>query len=198
MRRHFLEAQPGRKRHAFAEGQDFAGTERGNERQQVCRGIGDRRTQQCLVAFVGQPHRKQGIALGNDGGIEFGGTLGDEAEIYAVFAAFLGDARDRLARRSKTDAAIGRGVAMGLFADEQHRRNAVAPQAEIERHAAQHGDHGVDDFGGEAGKLHDGHRPAIGRQPEQITDHFRHGVAADIGVIEHERIARIVAHGFDA
>ena len=87
---------------------------------------------------------------------------------------------------------------MRLFADEQQRRDAVAPQPEIERHPAQHRHHGVDDFGGEAGELHDGHRPAIGRQPEQMADHFRHGVAADIGVVEHEGVARIVAHGFDA
>ena len=96
MNRHFLEAQPGRKRHAFTESEHFAGSERGNERQQVGRGVGDRRAQQRLVAIVGEPHRKQRVALGNDGGIEFGGALGDEAEIDAVFAAFLGDARDRL------------------------------------------------------------------------------------------------------
>ena len=31
-----------------------------------------------------------------------------------------------------------------------------------------------------------------------MADHFRHGVAADIGVVEHEGVARIVAHGLDA
>jgi hypothetical protein len=50
----------------------------------------------------------------------------------------------------------------------------------------------------EACKLHDGHRPAVGRQPEQVADDFGHGIAADIGVIEHEGVARIVAHGIDA
>ena len=86
---------------------------------------------------------------------------------------------------------------MRLFADEQQRRDAVAPQPEIERHPAQHRHHAIDHFGGEAGELHDGHRPAIGGQPEQMADHFRHGVAADIGVVEHEGVARIVAHGLD-
>ncbi len=57
---------------------------------------------------------------------------------------------------------------------------------------------GVDDFGGEAGELHDGHRLAVGGQAEQMADHFGHGVAADIGVVEHEGVARIVAHGLDA
>jgi hypothetical protein len=31
-----------------------------------------------------------------------------------------------------------------------------------------------------------------------MADDLRHGVAADIGVVEHERITRVVAHGFDA
>jgi hypothetical protein len=31
-----------------------------------------------------------------------------------------------------------------------------------------------------------------------VADDFRHGIAADIGVIEHECVARIVAHGIDA
>ena len=166
MRRHFLEAQARRQRDTLTEGQHFAGAERGHERQQVGGGVRDRRAQQRLVAVVGKPHRKQRVALGNDGGIEFGGALGDETEIDAVFAAFLGDAGNRLAGRPEADVAVGGGVAMRLFADEQQRRDAVAPQPEIERHAAQHRDHGIDDFGGEAGKLHDGHRPAVGRQPE--------------------------------
>ena len=31
-----------------------------------------------------------------------------------------------------------------------------------------------------------------------MADDFGHGVAADIGVVEHEGVARIVAHGLDA
>jgi hypothetical protein len=31
-----------------------------------------------------------------------------------------------------------------------------------------------------------------------MADDLCHGVAADIGVVEHESVARIVAHGFDA
>lgn len=58
MRRHFLEAQAGRKGHAFAERQHFAGAERGNEREKVRGGVGHRRTQQRLVAVVGEPHRE--------------------------------------------------------------------------------------------------------------------------------------------
>ena len=87
---------------------------------------------------------------------------------------------------------------MRFLADEQQGRDAVAPQAEIERHAAQHRDHGIDDLRGEAGELHDRHRPAVGGQAEQMADHFRHGVAADIGIVEHEGVARIVLHGVDA
>ncbi|OIQ64825.1 hypothetical protein GALL_536240 [mine drainage metagenome] len=87
---------------------------------------------------------------------------------------------------------------MGFLADEQERRNTVTPQPEVECHAAQHRHHGIDDLSGEARKLHHGHRPAIGRQPEQMTDDFGHGIAADIGVVEHEGVTRVVAHGLDA
>src|SRR3981189_3532390 len=45
-------------------------------------------------AVVGKPHRKQRVALGDNGGVEFCRTLGDEAEKDAVFAALLGDARN--------------------------------------------------------------------------------------------------------
>ena len=39
--------------------------------------------------------------------------------------------------------------------------------------------------------------PLAGRRNRWLID-FRHGVAADIGVVEHEGVARIVAHGLDA
>src|SRR6266516_6319424 len=130
MHRHFLEAQPGRQLHAFTERQHLAGAERGHERQQVSGGIRDRGAQQRLVAIVGEAHRKQRVALGNDGGVELRGALRDEAEINAVFAAFLGDTRDRPAGRPEPDLAVGGDVAVSLFADEQQRRDAVAPRSE--------------------------------------------------------------------
>ena len=36
------------------------------------------------------------------------------------------------------------------------------------------------------------------RQPEQVAEDFRHGVAADIGVLEHEGVARMIAERLDA
>ena len=55
-----------------------------------------------------------------------------------------------------------------------------------------------DHLGREAGELHDGHRLAFRRQAEQLAQRIAHRVAADIGVVEHERVARIDAHRFDA
>jgi len=49
----------------------------------------------------------------------------------------------------------------------------------------------------EARELHDGHRPAVGRSGTD-ADHFRHGVAADIGVVEHEVFSADRWHGLDA
>ena len=87
---------------------------------------------------------------------------------------------------------------MRLLADEQQRRGAVAPQAEVERHARQHRDDRVHHLGGEAGELHDGHRLAVRRNAEQVAHHLGHGVAADRGVLEHEAVARVIAERFDA
>jgi hypothetical protein len=39
---------------------------------------------------------------------------------------------------------------------------------------------------------------AVGRQAEQHGERFHHGVAADVCVVEHEAVARIVARGLDA
>ena len=87
---------------------------------------------------------------------------------------------------------------MCFFADEQQRGDAVAPQPEIEGHAAEHRHHRVDHLGRETGELHDGHRFAFRRQPEQRAKNFGHGVAADIGVLEHEGVARMIAEGLNA
>ena len=38
----------------------------------------------------------------------------------------------------------------------------------------------------------------FGRQAEQLAEDFRHGVAADIGVLEHEGVARMIAEGLNA
>ena len=87
---------------------------------------------------------------------------------------------------------------MRFLANEEQRRDAVAPEAEIECHAAEHRHDRVDDFGGEAGELHHRHRPVLDRHAEQLAEHHRHGVAADIGRFEHEGVARIVDDAGDA
>ena len=55
-----------------------------------------------------------------------------------------------------------------------------------------------DHLGREAGELHDRHRPAVGLQPEELGQHLDHGVAADVGVVEHEAVAQVLAHRLDA
>ncbi len=92
---------------------------------------------------------------------------------------------------------VGRRVTMRLFAHEQQRRDAVAPEAEVEGHAAQHRDDRIDDLCREAGELHDRHRLVVDREPEQAADDFRHRVAADIRALEHEGVARMIAEGLN-
>ena len=132
------------------------------------RGVRHRRADQRLVAVVRQPHHEQRAALGDDGGVDLGRALRHEAEEHAVLAAFLGDARQRAPGRAEADLLVGRRVAVRLLADEQQRRDAVAPQAEVEGHAAEHRHHRVDHLGREAGELHDGHRLAV--RPAGGTD----------------------------
>ena len=79
----------------------------GTKATQIGRRVGHRRAQQRLVAVVGHAHREQRAALGDDGGIELGGPLRDEAEAHAVFAPLLGDAQQRAAGRREADRAIG-------------------------------------------------------------------------------------------
>ncbi len=128
---------------AGAEREHLAGAERGNEGQHARAGVRDRRADQRLVAVVRQPHHEQRAALGDDVGVDLGRPLRHEAEEHAVLAAFLGDARQRAPGRAEADLGIGRRVAVRLLADEQQRRGAVAPQAEVERHARQHRHHRV-------------------------------------------------------
>ena len=61
-----------------------------------------------------------------------------ETELRSI-SAFLGDPRDRPPGRAKAHRAVHGGIPVRLLANEQQRGCAVAPQAEIERHAAQHG-----------------------------------------------------------
>ena len=115
-----------------------------------------------------------------------------------VFPAFLGDAGDGLAGGPEADGLVAGRVAVGLLAREQERHGAVAPQPELEGHAAEHGDDRIDHLGREARELHDRHRLAVGGKPEQLADDLDHGVAADIGVVEHEGVARVLADRLDA
>ena len=86
---------------------------------------------------------------------------------------------------------------MRLFADEQHRHGAVAPEAEVEGEAADHADDGVHHFRGQTGDLHHGHGLPVRLEAEQVGQDVAHRVAADIGVFEHEGVARVGAQVLD-
>ena len=118
-------------------------------------------------------------------------------EEHAVLAAFLGDAGEGAAGGAEADGAVGGGVAVRLLADEEQRHRAVAPEAEVEGEAAEHADHGVDHFDRQPRELHDGHRLAVGLEPEEVAQEARHRVAADARVLEHEGVARVVLDGLD-
>ena len=76
-----------------------------------------------------------------------------DAQRHAVFAAFLGDARNGPLGRLEAQRLVDRNVAMGFFADEGDGNAAGAPHAEIEGEAGQHRDHDIDDFGGQAAQF---------------------------------------------
>ena len=87
---------------------------------------------------------------------------------------------------------------MRLFADEQHRHRPIAPQAEVEGEAAEQADDRVDDLDRQAGELQNGQRLAVRLEAEQIGEDLAHRIAADIRVLEHERVARVIAQPVDA
>ncbi len=132
--------------------------------------FGDRRADDILVAVVGQPHGKDGRALGQDRRIKFAGALGDDAERNAVFAAFLGDTGNGLAGRQETEALVGRHIAVRFLADDKHVYAAIAPQADFKGHAAENRRDRVDDFGRNAGQLERGDRSAFARYAENFGD----------------------------
>ena len=115
----------------------------------------------------------------------------------AIFAAFLGDARKRPPRRRETGGVIGGGETVRLLADDEKRRAAIAPEAELEGQPEDDADHGIDHLARKFRELQDGHALAVGVDREQLPEHGRHRVAADIGVLKHEAVARVVADGFD-
>lgn len=123
--------------------------------------------------------------------VELARPLGDDAERDAVFAAFLGDAGDRLARRHEAEARIGGDITVSFLADDEHVDGAVAPQRHLEGHAAEYGSDRIDDLGGDAGKLESADRPVLAGDAEDLRDGFGDRVA-DRVVGEHEVIARIV------
>ena len=75
----------------------------GTKLEQIGGGVGNGRAQDGLVAIIRHAHGEQRAALGEDGRVELGRTLRHEAEKHAVFAAFLGDARDGAAGRAEAD-----------------------------------------------------------------------------------------------
>ena len=77
---------------------------------------------------------------------EFGRALRHAAEIDAVFAAFLGDLGDGPLGRLEAHVGVGRHVAVSFFATQRYGHLALAPECEVERHAAQNRHNHVHDF----------------------------------------------------
>ena len=96
---------------------------------EACGRVRNGRADDVLVALVRHAHDEQGIALRDDGRVELRRALRHHAEEDAVLAAFLGDARNRLAGRAEANAFVAGRIAVGLLAHEQQRHRAIAPQA---------------------------------------------------------------------
>ena len=101
--------------------------------------------------------------------------------------------------RAETDRLVGRRVAVRLFADEQQA--AAAPSLHRPKSKAMRQSTDTTESTTSAGK------PAscmmviglpFGRQAEQLAEDLRHRVAADVGVLEHEGVARMIAEGLNA
>ena len=75
---------------------------------------------------------------------------------------------------SEAEPLVRRNVAMRLFADQQQRRQLVplAPNAEVEKNAAQRRDDNVGDLRWNAGEVDDRERLVVNRNSQQAADNL--------------------------
>ena len=132
-----------------------------------------------------------------NGAVDLGGPLRDDAQRRSVLAAFLGDLGNGPLARLEAERRVLRHVAMGFLANERHGNLAFAPQRKIECHAAQHRHDDVDDFGRNAGQLENGDRLAIDGNAEDAREDLRHAVD-DGQRTEHEGVAAVLRNVVDA
>ncbi len=121
-----------------------------------------------------------------------------DAEADAVFPALLGDAGEGALGRLKPQSDILRGVAMRLLADQQQRGELAGADRKIERDAADHGDHHVQNFRRNAGKFENRQGLAIGRNAEQPAEQRGKIIAHDQTHVEHEIKPPVRLQGVDA
>jgi len=95
--------------------------------------------------------------------------------------------RDTALRSGQSRSNDRRCVAMRFLADDEQRKRAVAPQAQLEGHAQQHGRDRVDTSA--KPELHDGHPARRSRQAEQNAERLDHRVAADMALSNISRSA---------
>ena len=91
-----------------------------------------------LVAIVGHAQGEDGVALGQDGRVDLGRSLRDDAQRGAVLATFLGDLGDRSLAGLEAEVGVGRDIAVRFLAHQRHRHLTFAPEREIEGQAAEH------------------------------------------------------------
>ena len=179
-----------RHRHAFADRDRFGRAQGRQLFQHAAAGFRHGGRQILAVLAVGDAHREDGVALRQDVGRQLRRALRDEAERDAVFTAFERDARDGALGRLEAQLLVARRVAVRLFADQQDRNRAVAPQREVEGEAAQHRHHDVENFGRNARGVEDGDRLALHRHAEHARQQARHLVPHH-QAREHEGIAPV-------
>ena len=86
-----------------------------------CEASGSAAADDVLILVVGHAQREDRVALRQQARRQLGRPLADDAQRHAVFAAFLGDARERALGRLEAGFLVARRVAMRLLADEQDR-----------------------------------------------------------------------------
>ena len=87
--RQHVEIDAGRQGHAFAEGDGLAGAHRRHEFEQARCCIGNAGLEDLLVALIGQAHRENRVALRQDGRVELGRPLRDDASETPYFRPSL-------------------------------------------------------------------------------------------------------------
>src|SRR6516225_4513178 len=166
--RQLRKAYPHRHRHTFANGNRLAVAQRRQEVHQAMRGLRDGAPHDVLILMAGHTEGEHRVTLRQQTRRQIRRTLTDDAQRNAVFAALLGDTKQRPLCRLEAKLLVAWCVTVCLFANYRDRDRRLAPQGKVEGEPAQNGNHYIQYFRWDAGEVENSNRLTIDRYSEEL------------------------------